>query len=245
MDRGRSGGARPRPAASVGPDRRRSPGDRFVMRRFSPVETIGGGIVLDPLCPRLCAGGSMRLARRSTVSRRDRRREARRPGSRRRRERAPARRPSPARGRLDAKRSARRSRSRWRGRIHALRRSPERYIGETALARLAGARGAEIRALVESGAAPSATSALDASPAPASGRGPALGGGGRDGPGGAGRARSRRRRGALPGEGGAGGPRARTVRTHRRRLRGARARTRRLGRGRGAPAPPAEGRRRA
>jgi selenocysteine-specific elongation factor len=29
------------------------PGDRFVVRRLSPVETIGGGILLDPLLPRI------------------------------------------------------------------------------------------------------------------------------------------------------------------------------------------------
>ena len=27
------------------------PGDRFVVRRLSPVQTIGGGVVLDPLPP--------------------------------------------------------------------------------------------------------------------------------------------------------------------------------------------------
>ncbi|HEV8609778.1 MAG TPA: selenocysteine-specific translation elongation factor [Thermoanaerobaculia bacterium] len=30
-----------------------APGDRFVIRRISPVTTIGGGVVLDPLAPRL------------------------------------------------------------------------------------------------------------------------------------------------------------------------------------------------
>ncbi len=30
-----------------------APGDRFVLRRLSPVETIGGGVVLDPLLPRI------------------------------------------------------------------------------------------------------------------------------------------------------------------------------------------------
>ncbi|HKD11882.1 MAG TPA: selenocysteine-specific translation elongation factor [Thermoanaerobaculia bacterium] len=34
------------PAAAV-------PGDRFVLRRLSPVETLGGGVVLDPLLPRI------------------------------------------------------------------------------------------------------------------------------------------------------------------------------------------------
>jgi selenocysteine-specific elongation factor len=29
------------------------PGDRFVVRRLSPVETIGGGVLLDPLLPRI------------------------------------------------------------------------------------------------------------------------------------------------------------------------------------------------
>ncbi len=29
------------------------PGDRFILRRASPVETLGGGVVLDPLIPRL------------------------------------------------------------------------------------------------------------------------------------------------------------------------------------------------
>jgi selenocysteine-specific elongation factor len=30
-----------------------APGDRFVLRRLSPVETVGGGVVLDPLFPRV------------------------------------------------------------------------------------------------------------------------------------------------------------------------------------------------
>ena len=43
---------------------RRVPGDRFVVRRLSPVETIGGGVVLDPLpagaARKLDAGGARR-----------------------------------------------------------------------------------------------------------------------------------------------------------------------------------------
>src|SRR5262249_16946557 len=30
-----------------------APGDRFVVRRLSPMETIGGGVVVDPLFPRV------------------------------------------------------------------------------------------------------------------------------------------------------------------------------------------------
>jgi selenocysteine-specific elongation factor len=44
---GRSGRAQLRLSAPVAA----APGDRFVLRRLSPVETIGGGVVLDPLWP--------------------------------------------------------------------------------------------------------------------------------------------------------------------------------------------------
>jgi selenocysteine-specific elongation factor len=37
-------------------------GDRLVLRSYSPVETIGGGVVLDPIAPRRGAGWSAELA---------------------------------------------------------------------------------------------------------------------------------------------------------------------------------------
>ena len=39
-----------------------APGDRFILRRFSPVETIGGGVVLDP-CPPLRMKKALAAAR--------------------------------------------------------------------------------------------------------------------------------------------------------------------------------------
>ncbi len=39
-----------------------APGDRFVVRRLSPVETIGGGVVLDPLAPRFSRRSDARQA---------------------------------------------------------------------------------------------------------------------------------------------------------------------------------------
>ncbi len=113
-----------------------APGDRFVVRRLSPVETIGGGIVLDPLWPpvrratvealaelgRLDEGLSERLLAWVEQSRESGAAEeslAARAGIGREEVRAAMAEPIAS------------------GRAHALRRSPERYIGEEPLSRLA------------------------------------------------------------------------------------------------------------
>ncbi|MGH9399568.1 MAG: selenocysteine-specific translation elongation factor, partial [Thermoanaerobaculia bacterium] len=49
LQAGATGRAQLRLAAPVAA----APGDRFVLRRLSPVETIGGGVILDPCAPRL------------------------------------------------------------------------------------------------------------------------------------------------------------------------------------------------
>jgi selenocysteine-specific elongation factor len=119
------------------------PGDRFVVRRLSPVETIGGGTVLDPLWP------PVRRATPEAIAQLDRldgsltekllawieqgREEgageesiAARAGTSREEVRAALLEPIA------------------RGAAHALRRSPQRYIGEEALSRLAARAREEI-----------------------------------------------------------------------------------------------------
>jgi len=128
------------------------PGDRFVVRRLSPVETVGGGLVLDPLpqIPRGRVGADTltafaSLAEASLEERLllwvEQARErgvsedalARRAGVR----------PEAVRAALAPALTARK--------IQALRRSPDRYVGETALAAL-GARAAKLLAtLLSSG----------------------------------------------------------------------------------------------
>jgi selenocysteine-specific elongation factor len=119
------------------------PGDRFVVRRLSPVETIGGGIVLDPLWPpvrratvealaelgRLDEGLGERLLCWVEQSREAGAAEeslAARAGVSREEVRAAMADPIAS------------------GRAHALRRSPERYIGEESLSRLAARARKEI-----------------------------------------------------------------------------------------------------
>ncbi len=129
-----------------------APGDRFVLRRLSPVTTIGGGVVLDPLAPRLSARPPAEVAellRRLETGALGERLEvwielARESGAD---EEALAARAgvSPAEVRKSlADALAER-------RIHALRHSPERYATEAALARLAEKARAEVAAYLESG----------------------------------------------------------------------------------------------
>src|SRR5262249_23498453 len=49
------------------------PGDRFIVRQFSPVITIGGGVVLDPLARRPALRDTNRAAFLETLERGDRR----------------------------------------------------------------------------------------------------------------------------------------------------------------------------
>ncbi len=125
-----------RPVAAV-------PGDRFVVRRLSPVETIGGGVVLDPLWPPVRRATPEALADLGrldgTLAEKllawvDQGREAgageeslaARAGVSREEVRAAVAEPSA------------------RERARALRHSPERYIGEDVLARLTVRARAEI-----------------------------------------------------------------------------------------------------
>ena len=112
------------------------PGDRFVLRRLSPVETIGGGVVLDPLWPpvRRATPEALALLNPLDGSLADKLlawvEQGREGGA--------------GEDSLAARAGASREEVRVamagaiaKGRAHALRRSPERYIGEDALARLA------------------------------------------------------------------------------------------------------------
>ena len=133
------------PVASV-------PGDRFVLRRLSPVTTIGGGIVLDPLSPplgrRRASEVSDLLDRLESASLGEKLElwiEQAREGGVSEDELAP-RAGVPAaqvRGALAASREG--------GRIHVLRRSPERYLSERALAALVEKARREITLYLESG----------------------------------------------------------------------------------------------
>jgi selenocysteine-specific elongation factor len=119
------------------------PGDRFVLRRLSPVVTIGGGVVLDPLWPPVRRASPEALAQ---IDRLDSDlagrvlawvEQGRESGA--------------AEESLAARAGVSREEVRGamageiaRGRAHALRRSPERYVSEGVLEKLAGRARAEI-----------------------------------------------------------------------------------------------------
>jgi selenocysteine-specific elongation factor len=126
-----------------------APGDRFVIRRISPVTTIGGGVVLDPLAPRLSGRPPAEVAevlrRLETGSLGDRTELwielAKEAGID---EQSLA-----TRGGVSVAevRSAI-SDSAAAGRVRALRRSPDRYVTNAALEKLAERARAEIAAYV-------------------------------------------------------------------------------------------------
>jgi selenocysteine-specific elongation factor len=129
-----------------------APLDRFVLRRLSPVETIGGGVVLDPLEPRLPyrAAAENRavldvletgsLAQRlilwieqSRSRGADEETLAQRAGVAAAEVRAALVKPAEE------------------GAVHALRRSPDRYVGQLELKRLSARAGREMAALLSEG----------------------------------------------------------------------------------------------
>ncbi len=127
------------------------PGDRFVVRRLSPPETIGGGVVLDPLAPRLT--GRVTAEARAALDRLEGPlserlvlwiEQGREKGAG---EEILASRagvtPREVRAALAEALSA--------GRVHALRRSPDRYIAEISLASLAASATREIAAHLSKG----------------------------------------------------------------------------------------------
>ncbi len=130
-----------------------APGDRFVLRRLSPVETVGGGEVLDPSWPaisRLRPGDVERLVRLQSDDPSERLavwiEQARESGAGE--EELATRSGSPApevRAALGPAIAA--------GTVHALRRSPDRYIAEPVLAKLAARASQEIGAYVAQGGA--------------------------------------------------------------------------------------------
>ncbi|HKF45703.1 MAG TPA: selenocysteine-specific translation elongation factor [Thermoanaerobaculia bacterium] len=124
------------------------PGDRFVLRRLSPVETIGGGVVLDPLWPPVRRSTPEALAQ---LDRLDSDlsgkllawiEQARDAGVA---EEALAARAGVSREEVRAAMAGVVA----AGRAHVLRRSPERYISEEALAKLAARARAEIEKALE------------------------------------------------------------------------------------------------
>ncbi len=130
------------------------PGDRFVVRRMSPVETIGGGVVLDPLPPtlrsRVSAEAITALERLESGSLADRLllwiEQAREGGAT---EDALARR---------AGVSAQTTRESLApalaaGQIHALRKRPDRYVAEAVLVRLAQRAKRELERMLAADAA--------------------------------------------------------------------------------------------
>ncbi len=128
------------------------PGDRFVLRRLSPVTTIGGGIVLDPLSPPLGRRRTSelrnlldRLENGSLGEKLELWIEQGREGGVSEDELA-SRTGVPA-----ARVRATLGPSRESGRVHVLRRSPERYLSERALAALVERARREINHYLESG----------------------------------------------------------------------------------------------
>jgi len=127
-----------------------APGDRFVLRRLSPVETVGGGEVLDagwPVISRRRPGETDRLARLETGDLAVRAllwiEQTRELGASE--EELGTRAgvwPAEVRTALAGEIAA--------GRVHALRRSPDRYISESALAKLGTRASAEIEAFLAS-----------------------------------------------------------------------------------------------
>jgi selenocysteine-specific elongation factor len=129
-----------------------APGDRFVVRRLSPVATIGGGVVLDPLAPPLGRRPASevrelldRLESSSLAERLELWIEQSRENGVSEDELAPRAGVSAAevRAALASPREA--------GRVHVLRRSPERYVAESVLSALAGKARREIAGYLESG----------------------------------------------------------------------------------------------
>ena len=135
------------------------PGDRFVVRRLSPVQTIGGGVVLDPLPAPL--RGRLDAARREALDRVEQGplaerllawvEEGREHGAS---DEALAQRAGVS---TESVRAAL-AEPLKSGRMHALRRSPERYLAEPALRRLVTRVGVELKALVEAGSGAVGTS---------------------------------------------------------------------------------------
>jgi selenocysteine-specific elongation factor len=131
-----------------------APGDRFVVRRLSPVETIGGGVVLDPSPASM--RGRAEAAWRESLDVLEKGSLAERLvvwiGQARERgvseeELAPR-----AGASAEAVRAAL-GPALAAGRVHALRRSPERYVSEAALERVSAKAAAELRKLIASGSA--------------------------------------------------------------------------------------------
>lgn len=130
------------------------PGDRFIVRRLSPVQTIGGGVVVDPLPPgargRLGAAESAGLDRLESGSLSERLElwisAARDRGTSE--EELAQRAGVSARTVREAVGPALAA-----GRVHALRRSPDRYVSEAALAALARRAGAVLETLLSADSA--------------------------------------------------------------------------------------------
>jgi len=129
-----------------------APGDRFVLRRLSPVTTIGGGVVLDPRPTAFPArdeeGRRRMLDRLESGALADRLvlwiEESREHGVD---EEELARRAGTGVGAVRAALAP----SLAERRVYALRRSPDRYASESALARLAGLATSELERLAAEG----------------------------------------------------------------------------------------------
>ena len=129
-----------------------APGDRFVLRRLSPVSTIGGGVVLDALAPPLARRPAAEVAQlldrlehgsledRLLLWIAERRESGAAEGELAVRAGVPA---AEVREALAAALA--------QGRVHALRRSPDRYVAESVLAALAEKARSEIAAYVAAG----------------------------------------------------------------------------------------------
>ncbi len=129
-----------------------APGDRFVLRRVSPVSTIGGGVVLDALAPPLGrrpvaeVGAFLDRLEHGTLPERlelwiaEKREAGASEGDLAVRAGVPA---AEVRDSLAAGVAE--------GRVRALRRSPDRYVAEPVLAALVGRARSEITAYADAG----------------------------------------------------------------------------------------------
>src|SRR5262249_26267301 len=124
------------------------PGDRFVLRRLSPVVTIGGGVVLDPLWPPVRRSTPEALAQLDRL-------DADMPGRllawiEQGREAGAGEEALSARAGVSREEvRAALAGEAARGRAHTLRRSPERYISEESLVKLAQRARMEIERSLE------------------------------------------------------------------------------------------------
>jgi selenocysteine-specific elongation factor len=129
-----------------------APGDRFVVRRLSPVETIGGGIVLDPSPAPMRGRGETAWRKALDVLEKGSLAERLVIWIGQARERGASEDELAPRAGVSAEAvRAALAPVLEAGQVHALRRSPDRYVSDATLEKLAVKAGLELRKLIASG----------------------------------------------------------------------------------------------